>query len=592
MPTFGAPRPLVPLQHRQILRDTIRFPVRLKMAALAGAAVFVTLAVLVVPTYGRVRANLARAQGDRLAVVARAAANALPDDFAATVATSAADTTTFPATGAPALRAVRNANAESFGAGSELTAIDVATKSATGRFHYVLRSEGGPLHDDWIPENDLDATIIAGHSGATGVYDADGESLLTAAVPVVGSDKRVVGAVIATGRADALLDDARRAVLELAIYAAIAFVVAVALAFGAATRLTRGMFELTQQAERVARGQLRQDLAFESDDEVGQLAGAFRQMTTGLRTLVAELDTSTTDVASTAEQLAASAQELSSSTGEVSGAASAIAEAAGSQLRGVRTASAASGRVAARAVAVASHAEQARHAADVAQRTTHRGTVAAAGALSAMAEISAVTAAAVPSVVELGEKSQRIGKITDAIGVIARQTNLLALNAAIEASRAGEHGKGFAVVADEVRKLAAESARALGEIRKLATEIRTSAVRTEEQILQASDRVTAGETVIRASADALTQIDREITSARTAVDRIVDAADAQRGEAEALAREIESLASAAEMNAATAQEVSAVVEQQTAAMSSIAASSQHLAEVAETLRTSLHRFEL
>ena len=150
-----------------------------------------------------------------------------------------------------------------------------------------------------------------------------------------------------------------------------------------------------------------------------------------------------------------------------------------------------------------------------------------------------VTKAAVPAVVELGEKSQRIGKITDAIGAIARQTNLLALNAAIEASRAGEHGKGFAVVADEVRKLAGESARALDQIRKLAAEIRTSAIRTEEQIIQASDRVTVGESVIRASADALTQIDREIAAARTAVDRIVDSADAQRGEAESLAREIE-----------------------------------------------------
>jgi methyl-accepting chemotaxis protein len=169
--------------------------------------------------------------------------------------------------------------------------------------------------------------------------------------------------------------------------------------------------------------------------------------------------------------------------------------------------------------------------------------VAADEALVAMSAIADVTKAAVPAVVELGEKSQRIGKITDAIGAIARQTNLLALNAAIEASRAGEHGKGFAVVADEVRKLAAESARALNQIRKLAAEIRTSAIRTEEQIIQASDRVTAGETVIRASAEALTQIDREIAAARTAVDRIVGAADAQRGEAEALAKEIEALAS-------------------------------------------------
>ncbi|MEP6990588.1 MAG: methyl-accepting chemotaxis protein, partial [bacterium] len=385
---------------------------------------------------------------------------------------------------------------------------------------------------------------------------------------------------------------ANRIGIEVASYSAIALVLAVAIAFWGAGRFARGMFELSQQTERVAQGQLRHELTFESDDEVGQLADSFREMTHGLRALVAELDTSAADVAATAEQLAASAQEMTASTQQVSGAAGAIADAAAAQTRGVNIASDTSSRVASRAVAVAGHAEQARSAADVAQRTTRRGTIAAGEALQAMAEISAVTGAAVPAVVELGEKSQRIGKIADVIGAIARQTNLLALNAAIEASRAGEHGKGFAVVADEVRKLAAESARALEQIRRLAAEIRASAVRTEEQILQASDRVSAGESVIRASADALTQIDREIVSARAAVDRIVEAADAQRGEAESLAREIEALAGAAEMNAATAQEVSAVVQEQTSAMTAVASSSQLLASVAERLKTSLRRFEI
>src|SRR6476661_664417 len=65
------------------LRAASRFPVRLKMAALAGAAVLVTLAVLLAPTYSRVRAALARAQGERLVAIARSVAEQLPDDLSA-----------------------------------------------------------------------------------------------------------------------------------------------------------------------------------------------------------------------------------------------------------------------------------------------------------------------------------------------------------------------------------------------------------------------------------------------------------------------------------------------------------------------------
>jgi methyl-accepting chemotaxis protein len=566
------------------------------MAALAGGAVLLTLAILSAPTYGRVRGGLTRAQGEQLLGLARAARVQLPpaDSIGALIGLSATGAVA-GAGGAAVQEQLRRTLAENASSleGNEWLALDVVVRDAAGRFRHVAHSGsevGGGRW--WTPPEDIADALAAGRAGASGLHDLDDETAVTAEVPLVDGAGRVMGAVVATSGAGSILRDARRSVLDLAAYSAIALVLAVAVAFGGATRVTQGLFALSQQAERVSRGQLRHELTFASDDEVGQLATSVREMTGGLRALVTHLETNAGEVATTADELAASAQEMTASTEQVSAAANAIADAASTQTRGVSNASDASGRVASRAVAVASHAEQARTAADVAQRTTRRGTIAASEALQAMAEISAVTGAAVPAVVELGEKSQRIGKITDVIGSIARQTNLLALNAAIEASRAGEHGKGFAVVADEVRKLAGESARALDQIRKLAAEIRSSAVRTEEQILQASDRVTAGEAVIRASAEALTQIDREIASARTAVDRIVEAADAQRGEADSLAREIEALAATAETNAATAEQVSAVVQEQTAAMSSVASSSQHLAKVAARLKSSLQHFEI
>ena len=563
------------------------------MAAMSAAAVVLTLIMIMVPVYVANREQLAKVHGDRLMGIARGAALVIPAESLDVIARQGQGTAAFRWARTALLR-VWTANG-----GNESDLINglfIVRADSGNRFRVLVNTSWGPNQVQytqvWEPPEHLVDSLTAKAGGYTDVYAGDDGSVLSAEVPVRRTDGSTSGFIIATLRADAFLSELRWELLRFTPFPAIALLLALGLSYWGASRLTHGLGALAEHADAVAAGQLRHDLEHVSDDEVGALAESVRRMTAALRSLMLEIDIGASEVAATAQQLAAGAQQMTASTTEVAGAARVISQAATTQTASTSGALDAAKRVADRAYTVAGHALNAQSASDIVARSALRGVTAADQALDSMTAIAVVTRDAVPAVVELGDKSQRIGKITDTIAAIAKQTNLLALNAAIEAARAGEHGKGFGVVADEVRKLANETARALDTIRTLAAEIRAAAIRTEDQIAQVSDRVAAGESVIRASSGALTQIGREIEASRRAVDLIVASAEEQREEAAALAREIEALASLAEQNAATAEQVSAVVEEQTGSMNAVAQSSQHLASIAERLKESMARFSL
>ena len=564
-----------------------------KMASLSAVVVLATLLVLLIPVYLQGRTNLIRLHGERLFAVARSATVGVPADSLDVIATPGGQNTAAFIHARNTLKRLWVANGGNI---SELANGVAIVRRQGGSYRYLVHSSwnaGQPQYRQvWTPPAELTDSLRRNAAAFTSVYTTTEGKLLTAAAPVMRRDGSPAGFVVTTLKADGYLADLKRQMIRFSFYPAIAFVIALVLAIWTASVLTRGVHAVAQHAEAVAQGSLRQDLGFAANDEIGRLADSFRRMTTSLRGLLREIESGAGEVAATAEQLASGAQQMSASTEQVASAAHSIAESAAVQTKGIGTIVEASTRVAERALTVAEHARSAQSAADTVAQSARRGMQSAEQALQSMAEITAVTRDAVPAVTELGEKSLRIGKITDTIAAIARQTNLLALNAAIEAARAGENGKGFAVVADEVRKLAGESAKALQTIRKLATEIRTAAVRTGERITQVSDSVAGGESVIRSSASALTQIGTEIEQSRSAVALIVASTDEQKREAEALAREIESVATVAEQNASTSQEVSAVVQEQTASMAHVTESSQHLAEIAMRLKGSMTRFTL
>jgi methyl-accepting chemotaxis protein len=197
--------------------------------------------------------------------------------------------------------------------------------------------------------------------------------------------------------------------------------------------ITRRLATAVAAADRIARGDLSEEVAIQGSDEIAALQQAMHAMTAKLGEVIGEVRSGSDALTAAAQQVSATSQSLSQGTGEQA----ASVEETTSSLEEMS-------------------ASISQNAANSSQ--TEQMASSAAGNADESGRAVAETVGAM----------RKIAERTSIIEEIAYQTNLLALNAAIEAARAGEQGRGFAVVATEVRKLAERAQHAAKEIGELA----------------------------------------------------------------------------------------------------------------------------
>jgi methyl-accepting chemotaxis protein len=326
-----------------------------------------------------------------------------------------------------------------------------------------------------------------------------------------------------------------------------------------AVRITRGIVrplgEMARIAGELAQGDVQQEVTYRSENEIGQLAEAFRGMIQYVRAVagavhaIGENDlTVHIQERSPRDMLGRSIKTLVEN---LSGTIAIIRQNADNTLEVARQIAQASDGLSDRASKQAAAVEQ------ISSALTQVGAQAKRNAENAMAaegisrnskeaaeQGSSTIEGMLKAIEEIGTSSKEVSKILKAIDGIAFQTNLLALNAAVEAARAGRHGKGFAVVAEEVRNLASRSARSASE--------------TAALVEESGKSVSNGQEIAGQASESFRQI---ATAVMETTARVVEIASASKQEADALGEVAQGLN---QIDAAT-QQTSAGAEQMSSA---------------------------
>lgn len=363
-----------------------------------------------------------------------------------------------------------------------------------------------------------------------------------------------------------------------------------------ANKIIQPIISVTDRLKVFATGDFRTDSSddarFDSNDEIGEMRQAMRTLQSSISAMMKKVMATAQQVTDSAGQLNDSASQSAEVSNSVANSMVNVAGNCSEQFTEIETAN---GQVETLGQHMMNFVNTIQHSSEVVQVTQEKAVAEAKtveGAVEQMKLIQTSVTQSAAVITELGEESDRIGKIVDTISSIAAQTNLLALNAAIEAARAGEHGRGFAVVADEVRKLAEQSSESAGEIAGLITSIQEKSQKAVAVMQEGVGRVEAGTKVVQdsgASFNEIAEMVRKVVEASQEMDNIVNALNENT---KTIGGAIQTVAVKSSSVSSEAESVSAASEELTATMSEIESSSGVLAEMAKDMLKSVENFKM
>ncbi|NCB93531.1 MAG: methyl-accepting chemotaxis protein [Clostridia bacterium] len=355
----------------------------------------------------------------------------------------------------------------------------------------------------------------------------------------------------------------------LVVISVILLIAAVTLCVLITRSIVRPLSEMENAAKKLSEGKLDQTIKYESENEIGSLAGSLRATIETMRSYIGEIDRGmnaigngrlnyhtltefkgdfksirdamnniSANLTSAMIQINTSAEQVMRGAEQIAGSGQALSQATLEQASSVEELGATINEVSTRIN------ENAQNAMSTSKLTEALG-IEVNESSEQMKNMSHVMK-------QMKDMSADITGIIKDIEDIAFQTNILSLNAAVEAARAGEAGKGFSVVANEIRRLSAKTTEA--------------SKTTSELINQTVQMMVDGSDMADKTSGKLQEVVKATQEAAQNVDMISRASNDQATAVVQLRQSIAMISDIVQENSATAEESAASSEELTGQM--------------------------
>jgi len=314
-----------------------------------------------------------------------------------------------------------------------------------------------------------------------------------------------------------------------------------------ANTLRRALEEAVKAAEQVSTGDLTTKLDASSNDDIGRLFTALKNMVQSLNALIRQVQhsgiqvtTSSTQIAASGKQLEATMTEQVASTNEV--------------VATTREISATTNELVKTMLVVVEMIEVGNKAADGGKKDLGRME-------TTMRQLAAATDSISTKLGIISEKANNINGVVATITKVADQTNLLSLNAAIEAEKAGEYGLGFAVVAREIRRLADQAAIATLDIEQMVKEMQGAVSTGVMEMDKFSREVDQGVGDVQKTSDQLTVIIEQVQALGPQFTFVNQGMEAQAQGTQQISEAMRQLSESSLQTASALRETNSAIEQ-------------------------------